>query len=601
MTDFDVLKKSVSRFPDQPGVYMMKDGDGSVIYIGKAMSLKKRVSSYFRASGLDLKTRVLVQIIRDIEFIITDSEIEALILESGLIRKHKPKFNIQKKDDKRYPYIAVTMDEEYPRVIFTRSVRHNGTRYFGPYTDAQAARNTVSLINAIFKLKLCTRELPLKKNERPCMNAQINKCGGVCTGAVTRDDYLKIIDSAVKFLEGRIEPVVRDLQAMMKRFSDEHGFERAAEIRDMIFDIQKLSETQKVHAAVGMDQDYIGVAKHGSEAIIILFEFRGGVLLGRKISIYDNAEYAAHEEIIAAFITGFYETAEIPARIVAERRLADRAVLERYLTDRSKRRVTVTGPGTAEDRGIIRLIHKNIDIIAAERYADRESKNTLQGLEELQRVLGLKVPPRAMECFDISNLQGTDPVASMVRFRDGRPDPSGYRRYKIRGHASADDPGMIHEAVARRVQHLVNEGIEFPDLMVIDGGRTQLARAMEAAANFTKGIRIISLAKRLEEIYTAPGKPPMRLDASSPALKILTGMRDEAHRFAITYHRKLRDKKTTRSALDDIAISGSARKALLAHFKSVEGIRQATRGELMEVSGIGEKAADKIRAFFDGE
>ncbi|MBN1495684.1 MAG: excinuclease ABC subunit UvrC [Spirochaetes bacterium] len=598
MSDAAALKKSVARFPEEPGVYLMKDASGAIIYIGKAASLKKRVSSYFRASGLDIKTRVLVRIISDIEYIITDSEIEALILESGLIRKHRPKFNIQKKDDKRYPYIAVTLDEEYPRVIFTRTVRRNGTRYFGPYTDAQAARNTVSLINSIFKLKLCTRELPLKKNERPCMNAQINKCGGICTGAITRDEYLKIIESAISFLEGRIEPVVRDLQEMMKRLANKRKYERAAELRDMIFDIQKLSETQKVHAAVGTDQDYIAAAKQGNEAIIILFEFRGGVLLGRKIAVYDNAEYASHEEIIATFLTGFYENAEIPRRIVAERRIGDRAMLERYLTDRSKHRVAITEPQTAEDRGIIRLIHKNIDVIAAERYADRESRNTLLGLEELQRVLGLDGLPRAMECFDISNLQGADAVASMVRFLDGRPERSGYRRYKIRGYTSSDDPGMIHEAVARRIQYLANEGLSFPDLMVIDGGRTQLARAVEAAANFTSNIRIISLAKRFEELYRAPGEPPLRLPDSSPALRVLKSIRDEAHRFAITYHRKLRGKKTTRSVLDDIGISDRARKELLARFKSVDGIRNASRNELTAVPGIGAKTAEKIFDFF---
>lgn len=598
MSDAAALKKSVARFPEEPGVYLMKDASGAIIYIGKAASLKKRVSSYFRTSGLDIKTRVLVRIISEIEYIITDSEIEALILESGLIRKHRPKFNIQKKDDKRYPYIAVTLDEEYPRVIFTRTVRRNGTRYFGPYTDAQAARNTVSLINSIFKLKLCTRELPLKKNERPCMNAQINKCGGICTGAITRDEYLKIIDSAVSFLEGRIEPVVRDLQTMMKRLANERKYERAAELRDMIFDIQKLSETQKVHAAVGTDQDFIAAAKHGNEAIIILFEFRGGVLLGRKIAVYDNAEYASHEEIIATFLTGFYENAEIPRRIIVERRIGDRAMLERYLTDRSKHRVAITEPQTAEDRGIIRLIHKNIDVIAAERYADRESRNTLLGLEELQRILGLDGLPRTMECFDISNLQGTDAVASMVRFHDGRPERSGYRRYKIRGYTSSDDPGMIHEAVARRIQYLANEGLSFPDLVVIDGGRTQLARAVEAAANFTSSIRIISLAKRFEEIYRAPGDPPLRLPDSSPALRILKEIRDEAHRFAISYHRTLRGKKTTRSLLDDIGISARARKELLARFKSVDGIRNASRDELTAVTGIGAKTAQKILEFF---
>lgn len=598
MPESDQLKKTIAGFPGEPGVYIMKDDAGSIVYIGKASSLKKRVSSYFQKRNLDVKTRVLVKIIRDIEYIVTDSEVEALILESSLIRKHRPKFNIQKKDDKRYPYIAVTLGEEYPRVIFTRAVRKNGTRYFGPYTDANAARGTVALINTIFKLKLCSRDLPLKKNERPCMNYQINKCSGVCRGDMSAGEYREIVDNAVKFLEGNVSPVLKNLQEMMKEYSAKRQYEKASEIRDMIFDIQKISETQKVHVPIGADQDYIGVSKLGNEAIVILFEFRNGVLLGRKISIYDNAEYANPEEITSSFILGYYRDADAPQRIIAERPVADRILLQKLLTDQSKRKVTIGIPETTEDQGIIRLIHKNIDLIAAERLADRESRNTLSGLEDLQTVLELETLPRSMECFDISNLQGTDAVASMVSFRDGRPDKSGYRRYKIRGYNAPDDPGMIHEVVGRRIQYLVNEERPLPDLMIIDGGPTQLSRALEAAENFLAGIRIISLAKRFEEIYTAPGRYPVKLPLSSPALKILQNIRDEAHRFAITYHRKLRDKKTTRSVLDDIGIGAGIKKLLLGHFKSIDDIRSAAVEELKGIPGIGNKTADRIFRFF---
>ena len=598
MTDPDRLKKTIAGLPPEPGVYIMKDDAGSIIYIGKASSLKKRVSSYFQKRGLDIKTRVLVKIIRDIEFIVTDSEVEALILESSLIRKHRPKFNIQKKDDKRYPYIAVTLGEKYPRVLFTRAIRKNGTRYFGPYTDANAARGTVALINSVFKLKLCTRDIPLRKNERPCMNYQINKCSGVCRGGMTAAEYRGIVDNAVKFLEGNVAPVLKNLREMMKEYSSRQMYEKASEIRDMIFDIQKISETQKVHVPIGADQDYIGMAKQGNEGIVILFEFRNGVLLGRKISIFDNAEYADPEEIISSFIIGYYRESEAPQRIIAERPLSDRALLQKLLTEQSKRKVAIVVPETPEDHGIIRLIHKNIDIIITERMAERESRNTLAGLEELQVALELETLPRAMECFDISNLQGTDAVASMVSFRDGRPDKSGYRRYKIRGYDAPDDPGMIHEVVARRIQYLVNEELTLPDLMIIDGGPTQLSRALEAAANFSAGTRIISLAKRFEEIYTGPGRGPLRLPLSSPALKILQNIRDEAHRFAITYHRKLRDRKTTGSVLDDAGISSKAKKLLLEHFKSIDDIRKATVEELKEVDGIGGKTAEKIHRFF---
>lgn len=598
MTEPDHLSRVIAGLPGEPGVYIMKDGAGTIIYIGKASSLKKRVSSYFQKRDLDIKTRVLVKMVRDIEFIVTDSEVEALILESSLIKKHRPKFNIQKKDDKRYPYIAVTLGEEYPRVIFTRSVKKNGTRYFGPYTDAHAARSTVALINNIFKLKLCGRELPLGKNERPCMNYQINRCAGLCREDMSPGEYRTIVESAVTFLEGNIEPVLEKLRELMKDYSSKQRYEKASEIRDMIFDIQKISETQKVHVAIGADQDYIGVSKQGNEGIVILFEFRSGALLGRKISIFDNAEYAEPEEIISSFILGYYQSADVPQRIITEHHIADREILQKHLTELAKRRITIQTPETGDDQGIIRLIHKNIDIIASERIADRETRDTLAGLEELQRVLALEALPRTMECFDISNLQGTDAVASMVSFSNGRPDKSGYRRYKIRGYNSADDPGMIHEVVARRIQFLVNEGLPLPDLMIIDGGPTQLTRAVEAAENFSAGIPIISLAKRFEEIYTDPGGDPVRLPIASLGLKILQNIRDEAHRFAISYHRKLRDKKTTRSVLDDIGISAAVKKTLLEHFKSIEEIRAATMDEMTTIPGIGSKTAEKIYRHF---
>ncbi|MBN2157769.1 MAG: excinuclease ABC subunit UvrC [Spirochaetes bacterium] len=592
------LKKLLPALPVDPGVYLMKDGSGTIVYIGKATSLRKRVSSYFHKRDHDIKTRILVSIAKDIETIVTDSEMEALILESALIKKHRPKFNIQKKDDKRYPYIAVTLGEEYPRVIYTRSVKKDGTRYFGPYTDAKAARNMADMINTMFRLKRCTRELPLKRNERPCMNFEIKKCSGACRGEISKDEYRAIVDGAVRFLEGGVGPVVKNLTEMMRRFSDNREYEKAGVLRDMISDIRAISETQKVQTAVGTDQDYIGVSKYGDEGIILLFEFRSGALLGRKISIYKNAEYAGLEEIISSFIAGHYENAEIPQRIIAEKKLADRPVLQKFLTTRANRRVAISIPETADDRGIIRMIHKNIDIIAADRYAERENRSMLAGLEELQSLLGLGKLPRAIECFDISNLQGTDSVASMVLFREGMPERSGYRRYRIRGYSSPDDPGMIHEVVSRRIQHLVNDGIPLPDLMVIDGGKSQLSRALEAARNFGGPVRIISLAKRLEEIYHDPSLGPVRLPESSQALRILQRIRDEAHRFAITYHRKLRDRKTTKSILDDIAIGSHAKRILLERFKSVEMIRKAEREELEMVDGIGRKTAEKIYKFF---
>ncbi len=593
------IKKNLKSISEEPGVYLMKDSSGAIIYIGKASSLKKRVTSYFKKKDHDPKTRVLVKNIDDIEYIITDSEIEALIFESNLIKKHKPKFNIRMKDDKRYPYIAVKFDEEYPRVIYTRKISNTVNRYFGPYTDSRAAKNTMYLINNLFKLKICKRDLPLKQNERPCMNFQIGKCGGVCAGAISKEEYLALIVNAVKFLEGNIDPVIINLQEMMKNHSSKMEFEKAKYYRDMIFDIQKISETQKVDLHAGFDQDYIAVTSRLSEAIVILFEFRKGLLLGRKITIFDNAEYTAENEIIRSFIVDYYSRSEIPQRIITKTGIEDKDLIENYLSAKSSRKVSIIQAVSQEDKGVINLILKNIEIIFADRSASAIYDNRLNGLSELKTVLDLKEIPDTIECFDISNIQGTNSTASMVVFSDGLPDKSSYRRFKIKGYEGANDPGMIHEAVARHIQHLVNEELELPKLIVIDGGITQLSRAIEAASNFNVDIKIISLAKKLEEIYFSPDKTPIRLPKTSPALHILQNIRDEAHRFAVTYHRKLRSKSMTASKFDDIPdIGEKTRNLLIKEFKSVENIKNATKEMIQSIDGIGEKTADKIFEYF---
>ncbi|MCP4135562.1 MAG: excinuclease ABC subunit UvrC [bacterium] len=596
------IEQILKRLPTQPGVYLMKDESGEVIYIGKAASLKKRVSSYFQKKGHDIKTATLVKSICDIEYIVTDSEIEALLLEINLVKKQKPKFNIRLKDDKRYPYIAVTLDEEFPRIRYTRNLSNKNNRYFGPYTDAKAAKRTISMINSLFKLKTCSRDIPLKKGERPCLNFQMKRCHGPCVGTINKDEYRSLVDNAISFLEGHIDPVLEDLSARMNTYSVNMDYEKAASIRDIIFDIRKVSESQKVSAPIGEDRDYIGVLIQGAEAILILFEFRQGVLLGRKISVFENAEYSEPKEIIKSFILDYYERSEIPVSIITEFRIDDRDILEQFLTEKSSRKVSISLPVSTESKGVINMIRKNIDLIAADRKAAENYKERGEGLIALQNALGLPVLPETIECFDISNIQGSFAVASMVCFRNGLPDNKSYRRYKIRGYDSPNDPGMMHEVVARRVQHLVNEGGDLPDIMVMDGGITQLSRAMEAAANFDAHIKIVSIAKRFEEIYFDVKKDPVRLPLDSPALNIIRHIRDEAHRFAITYHRTIRDKALTGSVLDDIPNVGSkTKKLLLGHFKSIDNIKQATMDDLTKVTGIGEKSAEVIFRFFREE
>ena len=585
--------------PQNPGVYLMKDDKNEIIYIGKAASIKKRVSSYFSSKKYDPKTSVLVKHISDIEYIITDSEIEALILESNLIKKHKPKYNIRLKDDKKYPYIAVTLSDGFPMVIFTRKLNNPGYKYFGPYTDAKAARNIISMINSIFKLKSCKKKLPLKKNERPCLNFQMKKCSGLCTNEITINEYRALIDNAVKFLEGNIDPVLADLNSSMNDYSKKLMFEKASNIRDIIFDIQKVSESQKVSVPSGMDQDYLGLSIQHSEAILIQFEFRKGVLIGRKIHFFDNVKYYKPRDILKSFIIDFYKTSEIPVRIICSYRIEDKEIIEKYLSDKSSKRVVLTLPESNDDRGIINMIQKNIDLIADERNSKNITRNIAQGLKELQEILKMETEPGVIECFDISNIQGKHAVASMVSFINGEPYKKNYRMYKIRGYDSPNDPGMIHEAVSRRLQYLLNENLSMPDLIVVDGGKTQLSRAMEVSNSLELAVKIISIAKQFEEIYFSISESPIKLPATSMALKIIQNIRNEAHRFAVTYHRKLRDTDFIKSELEKIPGVGSKTKDLLfIHFKSIDNIKNAGIDDLKDVPGIGSESAKIIYGYF---
>jgi excinuclease ABC subunit C len=618
MTDLSShLKNKISNLPDTPGAYMMKDRAGEIIYVGKALSLKKRVSSYFTKTEHDPKTSILTKNIRDIEYIITDSEIEALILESTLIKEHQPKFNVRLKDDKRYPYIAITLGEDYPRVIFTRKLSNHSNRYFGPYTDAGAARKIVHTINRIFKLKTCKRELPLKKNERPCINFQMKRCQGICQGRMSRDEYGRLIETAVDFLNGNIEPVQENLKQQMDEYSHKMEYEKAARIRDIISDIQKFSESQKVYAPVGQDQDYVALSIEKSEAIIVIFEFRSGALLGRKISIFENAAYSNPAEIIKTLIVDYYirrsessrggderlrRISNLPQRIITQYVIEDKRIVQQYLSSMASKKITIATPKSSNDRGIINMILKNIETLKAERESYKQHLDKEAGLNELMSIPGIDKFPEIIECFDISNLQGKNAVASMVRFRSGMPDTGNYRRYRIRGYDSPNDPGMIHEVLGRRIQHLINEGLELPDLIVIDGGRSQLSRAYEIARDFNLDTKIISLAKRFEEVYHDPSQKPVMLPASSRALKILQNVRDEAHRFAIAYHQKIRDAGLKKSILDGIPNIGKKKKTLLLqHLRSVENIKKSSIEELKAIPGIGEETAREIYHFFHGE
>ena len=593
------IQETLSLLPNQPGVYLMKNSENKIIYVGKAASLKKRVPSYFRNNNKDAKTATLVQKINDVEFIVTDTEIEALLLENNLIKKHKPKFNISLKDDKRFPFICVILDEAYPRIIITRKVFGKKNKYFGPFTDVGAARSLVQSVNDLFKLKTCKKELPLKKNERPCLNYQIQRCKGACTDKILKEEYLISINDAMKFLEGDINQIINDLQTRMLNFSKSMEFEKAADLRDLIANISITRENQKVENISGGNFDYAGIKILGNEAIIVIFEFRNGILLARKISIFENTELVEPKEIMRRFILDHYEKNEIPQRIVVQYVVADSSIIEKYFTEKTGIKVRITLPRSPNDLAILEMISKNADMLAVEMESSKIKNDYSKAQNELQEILHLNNPPVEIVCFDISNLQGTNSVAAMSCFKNGKSDKSSYRRFKIRGYQSANDPGMIHEAVSRRLQHIVNENLSPPDIILIDGGISQLSRAIEAASSFGLSLKIISIAKRFEEIYFDPALPPLRLPDNSPALKILQQVRDEAHRFGVTYHRKLRSKELFSSEIADIPnIDVKRKNELLKHFKSIENIKSASIEELTQVSGIGKELAKKIFDYF---
>lgn len=596
----DKIKNILKDIPLNPGVYIMKNVSGDIIYIGKAVSLKKRVSSYFSKSNHDIKTKVLVKNIEDIEYIITDSEMEALLLENNLIKKHKPRFNIRLKDDKQYPYIAVTLSEKYPRVIYTREIRNSKDRYFGPYTDSGAAKKTQKIINDLFKLKTCNKPLPLKKGERPCLNYQMKKCTGICTGKITNSEYRSIVENAVLFLEGNVDPVIRDLTEIMNKYSSNFDYEKAAEIRDIIFDIQKTSEEQNISLPGGFNRDCIAVDFFEDEAIIILFEFRNGILLGRKISILQNIKYSSKEEALQTFILQYYKDNKAPLQIITQMHINDQTIITDYLSKQNSKKILIKAASSPEEKKTINLILKNIASHAVTRKSGKIFNEKTTGLNELQSILKMRTLPQHIVCFDISNFQGTNSVASMAAFINGAPDKKYYRRFKIRGFDQANDPGMIHEACARFLQNVINGEEKAPDLIVIDGGPTQLTRAIEVRDAFELSIPVISIAKKFEEIFTSPKSEPIRLSKDSPALKIIQNIRDETHDFGITYHRKLRSKNTLTSELEKIRGIGPAkRNILLEHYKNIENIRKSNMEELSTLKGISENDAEKILSYFE--
>jgi excinuclease ABC subunit C len=619
----DHLKYLLENVPTKPGCYLMKDENGQVIYVGKANNLRSRVRSYFHnnkqhGSHSDLKTRHLVKRIIDIDWIVVGSELEALILEMTLIKKHRPHYNVRLKDDKRYPYIKVHWSEPFPKVTVTRQMVEDGSRYYGPYTSVWAVHQTLDLLRRIFPYLTCDRVIT-GQDERACLYYDIKLCTAPCIGAIDQAGYRQMIADLCQFLEGRTEPIVHRLQVDMQRASEELEFERAASIRDQIGAIDKVVEKQKVISTEYIDSDVIAMARSDGEACMQVFFIRGGKLIGRDYFLMEGTHDIPDANVMSEFIKQFYDqTPIVPPQLLLPHEVEEAQIIKQWLSSRRGNKVELRVPKHGPHEELIQMAAENAaDTLAslkAQWQADRHRQT--QALIELQEALGLDTPPNRIECYDISNTQGTAAVGSMVVFEQGTPSKKLYRRFNIRSVTGPDDFASMEEVLLRRFNRWLSakEAAEvpgkkpdpafalLPDLLLVDGGKGQLSRAVAVLERF--GLRdqvpVASLAKQHEEIFL-PGRPyPVLLPRHSQGLYMVQRVRDEAHRFAITSHRKRRDKAGVASRLDSIpGVGPTRRKQLLNHFGSLKNIEAASIEELQSIPGLPRRVAEAIKAHLE--
>lgn len=595
------IEAQLKELPRQPGVYMMKDETGMVIYVGKAKSLRSRVRSYFRKNNQTYKTQLLVKYIDDFDYIMTDTEVEAYILEANLIKKYQPKFNIRLKDDKSYPYIKVTKNVDFPRVFKTRIVKNDGAEYFGPFADVDAIYKTLDVIKDIFKLRSCKKELDAANPEtKPCLNYHIDKCLGPCIGAVSKEDYHELIDQVMLFLSGRQEELRKEVEAKMMQAAEERNYEKAARFRDALKAFEKLSESQKVMTDKNIDQDVVALVEGENDtACTQLLIVRNGRLIGQEYFILQGTDEESETEIMGSFLQQYYQQAAgIPDELLLNTDLAYQELLEQRLADIKGKKVIIHQPQKGDKKKMIEMAERNAaqNLKKEDIRSKYEEKRTSGAVEKLGEVLELETPPYYIEGFDISNIQGTDSVASMVVFKNGRPSKKDYRRFKIKTVEGPDDFSSMKEVVERRYARLLREDKKLPDLILIDGGKGQLNAAFEVLELLgIEDIPIIGLAKREEEIFRPGERDPITLPHHTPTLQLLQRIRDEAHRFAVSYHRKLRSRRLTHSMLDEIpGVGPKRRNALLQHFGSLAKIREAKIWQLKNVEGVSAKTARKI-------
>jgi excinuclease ABC subunit C len=598
----EAFQTKLSHLPQTPGVYLFKNVKEAVIYIGKALSLKERVRSYFQpGASHSLKTTLMVSQISDLETISTESELEALLLESNLIKKYQPKYNIILRDDKHYPYLCLPITEDFPRLRIVRRVKKDGNLYFGPYVPSGAMRETVKWIKKYFPLATCNIEIN-GKAERACIEFQIKRCFAPCTGNQSKEAYREIVDQVRLFLEGKDKELLAGFKKEMEAYADRENFEEAARIRDRIFQIKKVLERQRVSSTELEDQDVIALAREGKYADMQILFIRGGLLIGRSDFFWDRLTEEKDEELYLSFIEQFYAKERlIPKEIFIPLELPEKALMEKWLAEKRGKSVHLRSPGRGKDYRLLKMAEENARMTLQTRVLAKEGSQAV--LKQMESLLKLKAVPRRIEGIDISNIMGTDAVGSLVVMTDGKMNKSEYRRYHIKTVEGANDFAMIYEIVTRRFGKKEGENGEkgaFPDLIVIDGGKGQLSLALEALERAGIGsLPVVGLAKekgiKEERIYFPGQSEPMVLDPRSPATRLLVQVRDEAHRFAVAYHRNLRGKRMIASFLDHIPGVGAVRKKeLLKHFKTVARIKTAALAELEEVKGISPAVARKL-------
>ena len=608
------IRSLVETLPHCPGVYLMRDVGGTVIYVGKAIDLRNRVRTYFQPSSWeDTKVHAIVSEIGDLEFIVTDSELEALILEANLIKEHRPRYNVRLKDDKRYPYIKITWADPFPRVLITRRMEQDGSRYFGPFTSSAAVRQTLELLRKSFPYLTCDREIH-GHDTRPCLYYDIKLCLGPCIGAVTQEEYRAMIQDLVRFLEGRSDQVIADLEARMRAAADALDFEQAASLRDQLRSVRRIVEQQKIVSSISSDQDVIAFARADGDACVQVFFIRGGKLLGREYFVLEGAQGEDTQEVMAAFLKQFYEEAAyVPAEVLLPEQVEEALVIEQWLRRKRGAKVTLHVPRRGRKRDLVAMAAANAtETLAALRSQwEADAHKHEQALAELQMALELPVAPVRIECYDISTTQGTEMVGSMVVFVHAVPRKSDYRRFVVRDVVGQNDYAAMREVLTRRFrrwQTAMSDGVlgsrdikgwaKLPDLLIVDGGKGQLNVAVEVlrAFDLLGRVPVAGLAKQHEELFLPGRSAPVRLPARSEGLFLVQRVRDEAHRFAITHHRARRRRAGVASQLDSIPGVGPARrKMLLKAFGSLEAIREATVDQLAAVPGIPRNVAQAIK------